>query len=205
MGTMTTSESSIQISPGGQGWWPNRAASRLIIVASSRQSSPRRKTTICRRFAPTRQLPAMLMACKAVVGPTNSKRPGLFTSPSTYDVSRRPLHQDRDHLDPFDHLAIALVEFALQFGQRQPLGLHRADGRQRNGALGRDAHRLALAADARPAVDGRPQVFQLRVDLQRRDGDGRHFVVFLVELVQGVAELGDGAAGGVNLAQAAAG
>ena len=81
------------------------------------------------------------------------------------------------------------------------MGLDRADGRQGDGALGGDADRLALAADARPAVDRRPQVFQLRVDLQRRDGDGRNLVVFLVELIQGVAELRHGAAGGMDLAQ----
>ena len=116
-------------------------------------------------------------------------------------VTRRPLHQNRNHLDPLDDLAIALVQFGLQFGQRQPLGLHRADGRQGDRAFGRDADRLALAADARPAVDRRPQVFQLRVDLQRRDGDGGHFVILLVRFLQGVAELRDGAAGGVDLAQ----
>ena len=63
------------------------------------------------------------------------------------------------------------------------------------------AHSLALAADARPTIDGRPQVFQLRVDLQRRDGDGRNLVVLLVEFVQSVAKLGDGAAGGMDLPQ----
>ena len=45
---------------------------------------------------------------------------------------------------------------------------------------------LALAADARPAIDRRAQVVQLRVDLQRRDGDGRDLVVLLIQLFQRV-------------------
>ena len=102
---------------------------------------------------------------------------------------------------PSTILPVALVQFLLQFGQRQSLGLDRADGRQRDGAFGRDADELALAADARPAVDRGPQVFQLGVDLQRRDGDGGNLVVFLVEFIQRVAELGYRAAGGVDLAQ----
>ena len=46
------------------------------------------------------------------------------------DVARRPLRQHRNHLNSLDDLAVALVEFGLQFGERQPLGLDRADGRQ---------------------------------------------------------------------------
>ena len=141
------------------------------------------------------------MACNAVVGPVSSKRPGRVHLAEHVDVARRPLRQDRNHLDALDDLPVRLVEFGLQFGQRQPLGLDRADGGQGDGALGRDADRLALAADARPAVDRRPQVFQLRIDLQRRDGDGRGLVVLLVRLFQRVAELRDRAAGRVDLAQ----
>ena len=101
-------------------------------------------------------------------------------------------------------LAISLVEFLLQFGQASALGTRTEPSAGRAMVpSGVTRHDLALAADARPAVDRRPQVFQLRVDLQRRDGDRGHLVVLLVHLFERVAELRHGAARGVDLAQQA--
>ena len=137
----------------------------------------------------------------AVVGPVNSKRAGIVHLAHHVDVTRRPLLKDGDDLDPLDDLPVALVQFGLELGQGQPLGLDRADRRQRDGALGGDAGELALAADARPAIHRRPQVFQLRVHLQRRDRDSRNFVVLPIFLLERIAELGHREPRGVDLAQ----
>ena len=98
--------------------------------------------------------------------------------------ARCPLRKYRNYLDPLDILQVSSVDFILKFGQRKPLGHDRPDGRQRNRALGSDADKLALAADAGPAVDRGPQVLQFGVDLKRRDSDRWNFVIFFIEFVK---------------------
>lgn len=84
LGTSTMSESLSQMSSAGTGRRAYIAPRRSSIVAINRQSSERRKTTTCRRLAPMFQPPASAIDIIEVVGPTNSYRPGLPTSPTTY-------------------------------------------------------------------------------------------------------------------------
>ena len=78
---------------------------------------------------------------------------------------------------------------------------HRTDGRQLHRALGRDLAIQKLAAEAGSAAHRVAQVFELRVDLDRRDRDRRNLVVSLVELVELVAQLRNRAMGSTDLAE----
>ena len=64
-----------------------------------------------------------------------------------------------------------------------------------------DRHELETAAVAGAVVDRFHQVFEPRVDFDRRDGDRRDAVVFLVRLFELVAQRLDGAARGADLAE----
>ena len=129
-GTMITSESSIQISPVRAGLVAEQGAFEVdhrgqqppIVAAAEDHDLPQ-----VRPHAPT---------AGHADGLNGGGRAGQLEAAGVVhfaqhvDEPRRPLHQDRNHLDPLDHLPVALVQFGLQFGQRQPLGLDRADGRQ---------------------------------------------------------------------------
>ena len=82
-----------------------------------------------------------------------------------------PLGEDRRDFQAIDDLAVAFIDFALHLVERQPLGGHDADRRQRDRAFGRDLDPLALPAGEEAAIDGGPQVFEAGLRLDARDVD----------------------------------
>ena len=82
-GTITMSESSSQISPGGQGCLPCSAA---LQIDHRRQQPPivaAAEDDDLLQVRPHPPTAGQAQAWSTVVGPTISKRPGTLTSPST--------------------------------------------------------------------------------------------------------------------------
>jgi hypothetical protein len=105
------------------------------------------------------------------------------------DIALGPFGQVHGDLHAGNRRFVAGVDFLLRFGERQPLHEHRVDARQLDRAGRRHYdEQLQAAAEARSAVDRVEQVFEPRVDVERRHSDRGHAVVFLVRLFELVAE-----------------
>src|SRR5690606_24353566 len=84
-----------------------------------------------------------------------------------------------------DHRRVAGVDLARRLFEREALQVDAVDRRQLDRPRGRDGLRdLAAADDAATAVDRFEQVFELRVDLHRCDGDRGDVVVLLETLFE---------------------
>ena len=155
------------------------------------------------QVAPIFQLPAMLMACISVVGPSMVKRLGVFTSPNTYTYARGTLRENGRDFYALDVQLFFVAErnFLFEFIERQALSGNVVETGQIDRALRRDARRPALSADAGPVIDRGSQIVELRVDLERRNSDRRLFVKFRIQLIELLAKLLNGKTGGSHFAE----
>ena len=171
-------------------------------MAISRQSGPRRKTTTCRKLEPGVQRPAIAMRLNRGRRSFQLEAARLADFAEHVNKSLRPLHQHQRYLHARNVGVVPRVDLLLRFGKRQALHEHAGDAGQLNVAGRRDRDlNLQTAERARAAVDRVEQVFEPRVDGNRRHGDRRRFEVFLERLFKLVAQCGDRAASCPHLAQ----
>ena len=112
------------------------------------------------------------------------------------------LCEDERYVDAGNRGVVAGVDFLAGFVEREALHEYAADARELDFAGGRHSDlNLQAAERAGAAVDRVEQVFEPRVDLDRRDGDRRHAEVLFELLFELVAKLGDRPPRGPHLAQ----
>lgn len=94
-----------------------------------------------------------------------------------------------------------MVELSFEFTQCQAERRNRLDRRQLNRALGRHPGLPSLTTTTETAIDRRPKIVELRVHLDRRNGDVGPLVVFLVFRFEFFLQTFDGVRGHLDSPQ----
>ena len=116
-------------------------------MANSRQSSPRRKMTIWRRFAQTFQLPASRDGLHR--RGRGLERVAARQADLAEDIteSRRALVKHGRDFDAGNRGGVAVIDLDLQLVEREALRQNAADGGERDRSIGRDADLHSLPAN----------------------------------------------------------